>query len=222
MDELSPDPDEATHQLAAARSGEPTAWFDDLYRAAGDGRAEVPWDRPTPNPLLVEWVERAGLPTSARTIVVGAGYGRDAQFLAGLGYPTTAFDISPSAVEQTRRRHPDSPVDYRVADLLALPDAWRGGFDLVVESMNVQALPEPPRADAIRSVAELVAAGGTLVVIVFGADGGAAERDARPGPPWPLVRSEIDSFAVDGLDLVAVERVYPDEDLRWRATLRRR
>src|SRR4051812_9448400 len=36
MDELSPDPDEATHQLAAARSSEPTAWFDDLYRAAGD------------------------------------------------------------------------------------------------------------------------------------------------------------------------------------------
>ena len=64
-------------------------------------------------------MEREGPPTSARTIVVGAGYGRDAEYLSSLGYPTTAFDISPSAVEQTRARHPDSTVHYDVADLLA-------------------------------------------------------------------------------------------------------
>jgi hypothetical protein len=37
-----------------------------------------------------------------------------------------------------------------------------------------------------------------------------------------LVRSEIDAFAGEGVDLVAVERLYPDDDLRWRATFRRR
>jgi hypothetical protein len=88
--------------------------------------------------------------------------------------------------------------------------------------MNVQALPEPSRADAIRAVSGLVAPGGTLVVMAFGSDGTASERDASPGPPWPLVRSEIDAFAGHGIDLVTVERVYPDEDLRWRATFRRR
>ena len=178
--------------------------------------------RPTANPLLVEWVEREGPPTSARTIVVGAGYGRDAEYLASLGYPTTAFDISPAAVAQTRARHPDSTVGYQVADLLALPRGWLSGFDLVVESMNVQALPEPARGDAIRGVTGLVAPGGILVVIAFGSDGTAAERDAAAGPPWPLVRSEIDAFAGEGVDLVAVERLYPDDDLRWRATFRRR
>ncbi|HYQ33906.1 MAG TPA: hypothetical protein VEQ83_11880, partial [Lapillicoccus sp.] len=76
--DLPTDPDEATHPLAEARTGEPTAWFDDLYRAAADGEAVVPWDRAEPNVLLVEWVEREGPPTSARTIVVGAGHGRDA------------------------------------------------------------------------------------------------------------------------------------------------
>ena len=216
------DPDEVTRRLAAARAGEPTAWFDDLYRAAGAGTAVVPWDRAAANPLLVEWVERDGPPTSARTIVVGAGYGRDAEYLASLGYPTTAFDVSPSAVEQTRARYPESPVTYAVADLLHLPEPWRDAYDLVVESMTIQALPEPPRADATRAVASLVAPRGTLVVIAFGAEGTADERDVFDGPPWPLVHSEIDAFAVGGIDLVALERVYPDEELRWRATYRRR
>jgi ubiquinone/menaquinone biosynthesis C-methylase UbiE len=144
------------------------------------------------------------------------------EYLASLGYLTTAFDISPAAVEQTRTRFPDSAVTYDVADLLALPRGWLGAFDLVVESMNVQALPEPPRGDAIRGVTGLVAPGGTLLVIAFGSDGAAADRDAADGPPWPLVRSEIDAFGANGLDLVSVERVFPDDDLRWRATFRRR
>jgi hypothetical protein len=37
-----------------------------------------------------------------------------------------------------------------------------------------------------------------------------------------LVRGEIDAFAGEGVDLVAVERVVPDDVLRWRATFRRR
>jgi SAM-dependent methyltransferase len=216
------DPDALTRQLARARAGEPTAWFDDLYRAAGAGQAAVPWDTGSPNPLLVDWVEREGPPRSARTIVVGAGYGRDSEYLASLGYRTTAFDISPAAVEQTRARFPQSPVSYEVADLLAPPRGWLSGFDLVVESMNVQALPEPPRSDAIRGVSGLLAPGGTLLVIAFGWDGTVEDRDAADGPPWPLVRSEIDAFAVDETDLLSVERVHLADDLRWRATFRRR
>ena len=216
------DPDALTRQLAKARAGEPTAWFDDLYRAAGAGQAAVPWDTGSPNPLLVDWVEREGPPRSARTIVVGAGYGRDSEYLASLGYPTTAFDISPAAVEQTRARFPQSPVSYEVADLLAPPPGWLSGFDLVVESMNVQALSEPPRSDAIRGASRLLAPAGTLLVIAFGWDGTVEDRDAADGPPWPLVRSEIDAFAVDETDLLSVERVHLGDDLRWRATFRRR
>ena len=91
--DASQDPDAITRRIAAERLDEPTAWFEDLYRAAGAGAVLVPWDRPAANPLLVEWMEREGPPTSARTIVVGAGYGRDAEYLAALGYPTTAFDV---------------------------------------------------------------------------------------------------------------------------------
>jgi hypothetical protein len=37
-----------------------------------------------------------------------------------------------------------------------------------------------------------------------------------------LARSDIEAFPVDGLDVVSVERVYPDKDPRWRATHKRR
>ena len=121
---LPTDPDEATHQLAAARPGEPTAWFDDLYRAAGAGAAVVPWDRTDPQPAAgrVSRTRRpAHLGTDHRR---RGGVRRHSEYLASLGYLTTAFDISRSAVEQTRARFPDSVVTYGVADLLALP---RGG-----------------------------------------------------------------------------------------------
>jgi SAM-dependent methyltransferase len=211
----------------AEPSADPTGWFEALYRAADAGTAEVPWDRGTPNPLLVEWVVRTRPPVAARTVVVGAGYGRDAEYLAGLGFPTTAFDVSPSAVAATRARFPDSRVTYAVGDLLALPPAWSGAFDLVVESMTVQALPEPPRSAAIAGVRSLVAPGGILVVFAFGTRGSAADRAVVDGPPWPLLRAEVESFGGDGIELVELEGIQglegPDDPsvLRWRAEWRR-
>lgn len=203
---------------------DPTAWFDRLYAAADRGEAVVPWDRGTPNPLLVQWVEGGGLGgRRPRVVVVGAGYGRDAEYLAALGLPTSAFDLSPAAVAQTRTRFPESSVDYRTADLLSLPRELHQAYELVVESMTVQALPEPERSRAIHAVATLVAPGGTLLV-AFGHDGPAAERDGVEGPPWPLLREDVEAFGDDGLETVRIERLGGDDQadvVRWRAELRR-
>jgi hypothetical protein len=84
--------------------------------------------------------------------------------------PRSASTPSPSTSRRppsagARRRFPDSAVDYVVADLLDLPPEWHRAFDLVVEVITVQALPDPPRARAIACVASLVAPGGTLIVI---------------------------------------------------------
>src|SRR5215213_8823544 len=71
------DPDERTRALVAesARGGDPTAWFDRLYRAAEAGEAVVPWDRRAPHRLLVEWAQRArrrrGRSGSRRWVWVG-------------------------------------------------------------------------------------------------------------------------------------------------------
>ncbi|MGQ5264750.1 class I SAM-dependent methyltransferase [Micromonospora sp. ZYX-F-536] len=216
------DDDEATGRLAAASlaAGDPTGWFEQLYTEARHGAAIVPWDRDDPHSLLVEWTaDRRPTGAGRRAVVVGCGYGRDAEHIAGLGFATVAFDISPTAVAAARDRHPGSPVDYRTADLLDPPPAWRRSFDLVVESMTVQALPAEIRAAAIDAVGELVAPGGTLLVIAAGR----ADRDPAPvGPPWPLTRAEVDAFAGAGLAPVGVEDIRDQSGVRrWRAELQR-
>jgi SAM-dependent methyltransferase len=197
---------------------EATAWFERLYAAAESGDAVIPWDKGAPHPLLEDWVRHARPEgRGRRALVVGAGFGHDAELLAGLGFDTVAFDISPTAVRTARALHPGSRVEYVTADLLDPPSAWRAAFDFVVEVITVQALPEPLRAEAIANVVAMVAPGGALLVI--SAARGADEH--VEGPPWPLTRAEIDAFAAGDLEPVRVEDLRDAPVRRWRAELRR-
>ncbi|MEQ4206307.1 class I SAM-dependent methyltransferase [Actinopolymorpha sp. B17G11] len=215
----TPEPDAEARRLAreSLAADDPTGWFERLYAAAEQGAAVVPWDRGTPHPMLVDWARARGLDgRGGRALVVGFGPGHDAEFVSSLGFTTTAFDIAESAVRAARERFPDSTVRYLTADLLAPPPEWYGAYDLVVESLTVQSLPDAFRPDAIRQVARLVAPGGTLLVIA------AAREESEPAvgqPPWPLTRAEVEAFAHDGLEVVRIDDLY-DADRqvrRWRA-----
>ncbi|MDR8414465.1 methyltransferase domain-containing protein [Nonomuraea sp. 3-1Str] len=216
------DPDEDARRLAAESlaGGDATGWFERLYAGSAAGEAVVPWDSGGPHPLLVGWTDgrkpESGDPVP-RALVVGAGLGDDAEHLAGLGYDTTAFDVSESAVRLARERFPGTAVAYRAADLLDPPAEWRGAFDLVVEVMTVQALPEPLHEQAIARVASFVRPGGTLLVIASGRD----EGDPVFPPPWPLTRAEITAFATGGLAVGEIEDLREPGRRRWRATFHR-
>lgn len=208
------DRDRARKVIAESlRAGDATGWFEQLYAASRREGFAMPWDDGEPNEELVAWLDGARHEGGA-ALVVGAGPGRDAELLAARGYATTAFDVSPTAIDAARERFPSSPVTYTVADLLDPPAQWRAAFDLVVEVFTVQSLPDPPRADAIRSVAGFVAPGGTLLVVATARDDGTPDPD---GPPWPLLRRDVESFAAGGLELVRLERL----GHRWRAELHR-
>jgi SAM-dependent methyltransferase len=102
-----PDPDEPARRLAAESlaAGDPTGWFERLYVAAQEGEAVVPWDRGAPHRLLVEWAQaRAGDGRGRRALVVGSGLGDDAEHVAGQGFDTVAFDVSPTAIRAARAR----------------------------------------------------------------------------------------------------------------------
>jgi SAM-dependent methyltransferase len=131
--------------------------------------------------------------------VAGCGISDDPVFLAGLGCEVTAFDVSPTAVAEARRRFAGSPVTFAVADLLAPPAAWAGAFDLVAELYTVPALYGQAREAAIGTLPGLVAPGGTLLVIARAADeeNTDEENPARDPAmmPWPLTRGELEAMA---------------------------
>jgi SAM-dependent methyltransferase len=216
-------PEEHTRRLAAESlaTGDVTGWFERLYSAADRGEAVVPWDRGGAHPLLMEWADGRRV-SAGRALVVGAGLGGDAELVAGLGYATTAFDISATAIRSARERFPLSAVDYSVADLLEPPVSWRSAFDLVVESLTVQSMPRSVRSAATENVSSFVAPGGTLVVI-SGSDGG-GDGDPASGPPWPLTRAEVEAFAAHGVTPVRIELLPAPQDVtarRWLAEFRR-
>ncbi|TMR39918.1 class I SAM-dependent methyltransferase [Nonomuraea zeae] len=213
------DPDEDAIRLAgeSLAAGDPTGWFERLYAESATGGAIVPWDSRSPHSLLVEWTSQQVSPGRGRALVVGAGLGDDAEFVAGLGYETVAFDVSESAVRLARERFRFSGVHYRVADLLGPPAEWRHAFDLVVEIMTVQALPEGLHERATAAIAKFVRPGGTLLVIAAGR----AEGGPVFAPAWPLTPSEIAAFAVGGLKVGRVEDLRDGGRHRWRATFHR-
>ena len=219
---MSTDDLEAQLAAAALATGDSTGWFDQLYAAGEWGRVAIPWSRAEAHPLLLDWARARDLHgRGQRAVVVGCGLGADAEYLSSLGFTTTAFDISPAAIRLARRRHPHSQVHYTTANLLDPPPPWWRAFELVVEIITVQALPNPSRHDAIINVGRLVAAGGTLLAIEETA---AVSGTTRQLPPWPLRRDEIQSFAADGLDTVAIDALplpTGSNEQRWVAHFRR-
>ncbi|MGH3207191.1 MAG: class I SAM-dependent methyltransferase [Trebonia sp.] len=207
----------------AAGSADETGWFERLYAEAETGVAVVPWADGDANPHLVEWAAAQRLAGAGqRALVVGCGLGYDAEFLAGLGYAVTAFDVAPTAIERASRENPGSEATYVTADLVALPGAWAGAFDLVVEAYTVQPLYGPVRDAALAALHGPVAPGGTLLIIARATDEPDPERDPLM-MPWALTRHELD-LAGGPLRQVRVEQFFDDEDppkLRWRAEFRR-
>ncbi|WP_203416695.1 hypothetical protein [Jiangella ureilytica] len=86
--------------------------------------------------------------------------------------------------------------------------------------MTVQSMPPAFHPPATASVSRFVAPGGTLLVVATAAPG--THPNGENGPPWPLTRAEIDAFAQDGLDTVAVEHLDAVPPWhRWRAEFHR-
>jgi SAM-dependent methyltransferase len=214
-----------TRQLSAQASADPdpSAWFERLYAAARAGAAVVPWDRGGPHPLLLEWIAcESPRGAGQRALVVGSGLGDDAETISALGYDTVAFDVSETAIATSMERHPDSAVDYAVADLFDLPVEWQHAFDFVYECLTVQSLPESLRAEAMRAVRTTVARGGRLLAI---ASARATDDPVEDGPPWPLTREDVDAYAGDSLHALRIEQaaaaVGPTDSM-WRALYERR
>jgi len=192
---------EKLDQLTGAiggKSEDRLAWFRTVYQAAEGDAAAIPWADLAPKGVLLDWLgDNPG--KGRKAIDIACGLGDNAEALGSAGYDVTAFDLAPDAIEWARSRFPESPVDYRTADLFNLPEDWQGCFDLVHECYTVQALTGTLRDRALPAIAALVAPGGRLLMITRVRGEGAE----AVGPPWPLMPSERDQLLDLGFSKVS-------------------
>ena len=115
----------------------------------------------TPAPLLVEVAEQLA---PGRALDLACGPGRNALFLASLGWQVTAVDSSPVAIRLLRDRARGLDVDARVADLEA--GEFRiapAAYDLICDFFYLQ-------RDLFPAIREGVRPGGAFVGAIHLAD----------------------------------------------------
>jgi len=187
--------------------GDPTGWFEEIYRAANGDISEVVWSDLIANPCLVDWLKQNDAP-GKRAIVVGCGLGDDVDYLAAEGFAVTGFDISPTAIEMSRKRYPEIADRFQVADLFALPAQWTRNFELVFECNTIQALTGALRVKALNAIADLIAPGGVVLVSCRSRKAGEQE-DAFP---LPLDHAEIAGFERAGLEKLSLVEYDDDQE----------
>lgn len=196
----------ATQYLA---KGDPTGWFEALYKEAEEGKSVIPWADRGPSPGLLEFWSRNPQETRGKqALVIGCGLGDDAEQLAAWGFAPTAFDISETAIRTARKRFPGSKVNYAVADLFQPPREWERRFDFVFEANTVQALPLHVRVPAMQRIASFVKREGKLLAVVRARD----PEEPVSELPWPVTREEMNEFVRAGLREETFEDYFDKED----------
>lgn len=190
-----------------AEGGDPTGWFDELYKEAAGDNEKIPWADLEPNRFFKAWAEKSGLRGDGRrALVVGCGLGDDAVYLNDLGFDVTAFDISSTAIEWARRLHKDRDIKFEVMDLFEPFRGWLGAFEFVLEVYTIQPLPLEMRERVMDSIGAFVAPGGELVVVTRGRE----DDEEVVKVPWPVSRGELARFGANGLVQSHFE-VMPDD-----------
>jgi SAM-dependent methyltransferase len=132
------------------------------------------------------------LPLSSVLVVdIGAGPGRDAAWLANMGHAVLAVEPTKEFRDAGMSIHALSKIEW-IDD--ALPDLIetkrRGHFDLVLLCAVWQHLHDHQRLVAMRSLAELTASGG-LVIMSLRHGPGAPERTVHPVVPQETVDTAL-------------------------------
>lgn len=174
-----------------------TTWWNDAYR----DNEKLPWDTDRPQPAIVERSESGDI--TGRVLDVGCGIGTESRYLAWQGHEVVGVDFSEVAIERARDRADEhdagSKLTFRVADALALSGAALGTFGTVIDCGMLHTLEAPDRRAYADSLSAVVALGGRVVLVEFGAD---APDDWGPNP---LSAEDVREAFDEGWRIEAIE-----------------
>lgn len=145
------------------------------------GSGTTPWDAGKVPAAFADFVARQ--PRPLNTLIPGCGSAWEAAHLARAGWPVTALDFSPVAIEQARSRLQGVTVDLVCEDFFKFRPAQP--LDLIYERAFLCALPRKLWPDWAERMAALLPAGGILAGYFF-------ICDQLKGPPFGILRDQLD------------------------------
>lgn len=153
------------------------------------------WDLGGPSPVLKDILPQLKLP-KCRILVLGAGQGHDAAFLASQGHLVTAVDMSPQAEERFRNIYPHQEnVTYLINDLFTLPVKMHASYDVVFEHTCFCAINPAKRNQLVKIWRNVLIEGGHLLGIFM-------IQNPRQGPPFGSTEWELHQRMKKGWDFL--------------------
>lgn len=194
-------------------SGRDIDW-DAAYRSG-----EIPWEKGTAAPPLLEFLERRELP--GRVLVPGCGLGHDARAIARGGADSViGLDVSNTAIAAAKERHNPPNLEFAVGDFF---DGELGSFDGVFEHTFISALDAPLRSRYTPALLRHLRPGGLYLAIFFMTPWD-DDEDPEP-PPWGISDSEIEAMFGGRLEMLEIwvpSRFYPGREGREKMALLRK
>jgi len=183
---------------------------------------DTPWDKGEAHPALIDFLKVH--PVHGRVLVPGCGFGHDVRAIASAGAghaDVLGLDIAPSAVQGARgiSACDASGGSYELADFLALPHGYHGGFDWVWEHTCFCAIDPEVRPDYMANVAQALKPHGRFLAVFY------LNPDRAPGeagPPFGVSTTELDGLFDPQFELMrdwVPARTYPQRKGRERMRL---
>jgi len=148
----------------------------------------TPWDAGRAPAAFARFI--AGQPAPLNTLIPGCGSAWEAAHLAGLGWPVTALDFSPKAVDAARAVLANAALSQETLTLICddfFTFTPAAPYALIYERAFLCALPRKLWADWGKRVAELLAPGTRLAGFFF-------VCEQLKGPPFGIRQAELDAL----------------------------
>lgn len=151
-------------------------WWDGFY---ADRSRPVPFFVAEPDENLVSYLDRGLIADRGRVLDVGCGPGRNALYLASLGFEVDAVDLSPAAIGWARERAREAGVRaaFHCGNVFAPGGTVHGPYDLVYDSGCFHHLPPHRRISYLALLDRILAPGGHFALTCFAAGAMGSELD---------------------------------------------
>ncbi|MCA8939784.1 MAG: methyltransferase domain-containing protein [Planctomycetes bacterium] len=166
------------------------SYWDEIYASSENNSPG--WNLGEVNPEFI-WQLQHAQPkfVPGRVLVLGAGYGHDAAYLAKQGFEVCAVDMSDWAVRGARQTFEQAGVEVELlhSDIFALDSSYNGRFDYVLEHTCFCAIHPERRSDYRDLVYRVLKPGGQLFGLFY-------FHQKEGGPPFNTTPDEVrDAFA---------------------------